>query len=68
MQKNFQVHGKTQVMENELPEISITQSEQHDTLVKIIRDKNLLGAEDASGGKSVKVSDKSYFSIPEEIV
>ena len=55
-------------MENELPEISITQAEQHDTLVKIIRDKNPLGAEDASGGKSIKVSDKSYFSIPEEIV
>ena len=55
-------------MENELPEISITQAEQHDTLVKIIRDKTLWSEEDASGGKSVKVSDKSYFSIREGIV
>ena len=45
-------------MENELPEISITQAEQHDTLVKIIRD-NFLSEEDASGGNSAKVSDES---------
>ena len=68
MQKSFHIYGKTQVMENELPEISITQAEQHDTLVKIIRDKNLLSEEDASGGNSVKVSDKSQFLILEEIV
>ena len=67
MQKSFHIYGKIQVMENELPEISITQAEQHDTLVKIIRD-NFLSEEDASGGNSAKVSDESQFLIPEEIV